>query len=113
MRASAGAAMHLKIARETNLSRLLEDLKEKGFWAVGVDVRADRLWTDCDYSRPTVLVLGNEGRGMRPLVQKHCDDLVKIPMLGKVESLNVSAAAAILLYEVIRQRSAAPTPRGT
>ena len=104
VRASAGAAVHLKIARETNLTQLLERLKDAGFWVVGLDLGAEKLWTEGDYGRPTAIVLGNEGRGIRPLVRRHCDDLVRIPMMGQVESLNVSAATAILMYEVLRQR---------
>ncbi len=104
IKASAGAALHLPIVRETNLNRTLQILKENGYWTVGLDVHTDKLWTDYDYSCPTVLVLGNEGHGLRPLVRRNCDELVKIPMLGHIESLNVSAAASVILYEVLRQR---------
>jgi 23S rRNA (guanosine2251-2'-O)-methyltransferase len=108
IKASAGAALHLPIVRETNLNRTLQTLKENGYWTVGLDVHTEKLWTDYDYRCPTVLVLGNEGRGLRPLIRRNCDELVKIPMQGRVESLNVSAATAVILYEVLRQRQFSP-----
>lgn len=104
VKASAGAAAHGRVCRETNLSNLLERLKGDGYWIVGLDAEGQELWTVPDYSVPTVLVLGGEGKGIRPLVKKHCDRLVRLPMRGHVSSLNVSVTAGIILYEVLRQR---------
>ncbi len=107
---SAGALDYIPVARVTNLSRLLEELKAAGIWIYGVDPTATKLYTDIDFRGPTGLVFGGEGRGLRPGVLQHCDDRVRIPMSGRVESLNVSAAAAVLLFEAVRQRSL-PAPR--
>ena len=107
VKASAGATAHLQVARATNLSRTLDELKEKGVWIVGADMDGepcDRV----DLTGPICLVIGSEGKGLRPLTRQHCDRLVAIPMLGEgVGSLSASAAASILLYEVSRQRRAA------
>lgn len=103
-RASAGAVEHLPVVRVVNLRDALDRLKEAGCWVVGADANGDRSHTAADLARPVVLVLGEEERGLRELTRKTCDDLVRIPMRGKVASLNVSAAAAILLYEAVRQR---------
>lgn len=102
---SAGAAAHVKIARVVNLANLIEYLKENSVWIVGVEAEAKQSWTDVDYNQPLALVLGAEGKGMHRLVKERCDFLVAIPMFGKVSSLNVSVAAGIVLYEVIRQRT--------
>ena len=105
-KASAGATAHLQVARATNLSRTLDELKEKGVWVVGADMDGepcDRV----DLTGPICLVIGSEGKGLRPLTRQHCDRLVAIPMVaGGVGSLSASAAASILLYEVARQRRA-------
>lgn len=104
IKASAGASAHLPVARATNLSRTLDELKESGVWVVGADMDGepcDRV----DLTGPICLVIGSEGKGLRPLTREHCDRLVAIPMLGEgVGSFSASAAAAILLYEVSRQR---------
>ncbi|MCS7155918.1 MAG: 23S rRNA (guanosine(2251)-2'-O)-methyltransferase RlmB [Bacteroidota bacterium] len=104
LKTSAGAAVHLAIARATNLVRALQTLKQAGFWVIGADQGADRLLWEQDYSGPTALVIGNEGKGIRPLVRRHCDALVRIPMRGQVASLNASVAAAVLLYAALEDR---------
>lgn len=105
-RASAGAVAHLPVVRVGNIVRTIDELKRNGWWVVGVDPAGDRLWTEFRYDGPIVIVLGGEQRGVRRLVREHCDAVVRLPMRGKVESLNVSVAAGIVLYEVVRQRSA-------
>jgi len=104
VRVSAGATEHMHIARVTNLVRTLEDLKERGLWVVGTVAEGGRAPWEVDQTSPTVLVLGAEGKGLRPLVLRVCDERVRIPMAGQVSSLNVAAAASITLYEVLRQR---------
>src|SRR6202165_1996736 len=101
---SAGASEHLPIAKVTNISRALEELKEKDLWVVGLDERGEQTYDAVDYKMHCAIVLGAEGKGLHDLVRKHCDFLVSIPMLGKVPSLNVSVAAGVVLYEVVRQR---------
>jgi 23S rRNA (guanosine2251-2'-O)-methyltransferase len=103
-KASAGASEHLPIARVTNIARTVEELKAKNIWIVGLDERAPQAYDALDYRMDCALVLGAEGKGVHDLVRKKCDFLVSIPMLGKVPSLNVSVAAAIVLYEIVRQR---------
>jgi len=106
-RASAGAVEHLPVAVVTNLARYLEEVKGPDLWVYGAtgDTTARTMW-DTDLSAGTALVFGAEGRGLRPLVRRMCDALVAIPLHGQVESLNVSVAAAVLLYEARRQRDA-------
>ncbi len=104
VKASAGASEYLPIARVTNTGRALEELKSRNIWTVGLDERADKLYDQLDYKMDCALVLGAEGHGLHEQVRKKCDFLVKLPMLGKVPSLNVSVAAAIVMYEVARQR---------
>ncbi len=101
---SAGAVNFLKISKAKNLSRAIELLKENDFWIVGSSPEVDRTLVEIDYNLPIGLVVGNEGRGIRPSILKKCDFVVKIPMLGKVQSLNVSVSTGILLYEILRQR---------
>jgi 23S rRNA (guanosine2251-2'-O)-methyltransferase len=103
---SAGALDHMLVARVGNISRLIEDLKEAGIWVFGLDPSASTYFTAIDMTGPIALVLGGEGEGIRPGVLKGCDGRVSIPMKGKVGSLNVSAAAAVTLFEAVRQRSA-------
>jgi 23S rRNA (guanosine2251-2'-O)-methyltransferase len=103
-KASAGASEHLPVAKVTNIARTLEDLKSKNIWTVGLDQRGKQSYDGIDYNMDCAVVLGAEGRGLHDLVAKKCDFLVSIPMLGKVPSLNVSVAAGIVLYEVVRQR---------
>src|SRR5215472_16986690 len=102
-RASAGALAHLPVAKVTNLSRAMEELKEAGYWLVGLDERADKNYTEVDYTSPTGIVMGGED-GMHDLTRKRCDFLVSLPTGGPVKSLNVSVAAGIVLFEALRQR---------
>jgi 23S rRNA (guanosine2251-2'-O)-methyltransferase len=106
IKASAGAAAYIKVVRVKNLVAAIQEMKERGLWIVGVDPGGTKNWTDFDYTTGTALVLGGEHRGLRRLVREHCDILVQIPMLGQIASLNVSVAAGIVLYEVVRQRGA-------
>jgi 23S rRNA (guanosine2251-2'-O)-methyltransferase len=106
-KASAGAMAHLRIAREVNIARALETLKEAGVWTVGLAGDAARRYDEIDYTVPTAFVLGAEGTGLRRLVRERCDWLAAIPMRGHVGSLNVSAAAAVALFEARRQRDRA------
>ncbi len=101
---AAGALSHLKVARVTNLARAIERLKEKGLWVVGAAGEAKTRWFEFDFTRPVAVVLGSEGYGLRPNIKNKCDALLSLPMLGRVNSLNVSAAAAVFFYEVVRQR---------
>lgn len=103
-KASAGAAVRMPVALTTNIVQSLELLKERGFWVIGADMEGELVYTGADYRRPLALVVGAENKGLSRLVKDKCDMLVKIPMGGKAESLNVSVAGAILLYEVRRQR---------
>jgi 23S rRNA (guanosine2251-2'-O)-methyltransferase len=103
-KASAGASEHLPVAKVTNISRGLEELKSKGLWIVGLDERGKQSYDSVDYRMHCAIVLGAEGKGLHDLVSKKCDFLVSIPMLGRVPSLNVSVAAGVVLYEVVRQR---------
>ena len=104
-KAAAGALEHLPVVRIGNVSQTLEMLKKRGFWIYGLDQRGSQLYSETDYARPTVLVLGGEGQGLHELVKKHCDLLVRIPMAGAISSLNVSVAAGIVLFEWRRRHS--------
>ena len=108
-RASAGALEHVHLARIGNVVQSLEALKARGVWVVGFDAAGTERWDAVDYRRPVALVLGGEGKGIRRLVREHCDHLVSLPLFGHVASLNVSVAAGIALYEVIRQRGVVPS----
>src|SRR6185437_14154901 len=103
-KASAGASEHLPIAKVTNIARTLEELKSKNLWTVGLDERGTQSYEALDYKMDCAVVLGGEGKGLHDLVRRKCDFLVAIPMLGKVPSLNVSVAAGVVLYEIVRQR---------
>ena len=105
LRAAAGAAEHLSIARTTNLTGCLERLKGLGYWVCGADMDGGTPLDRADLARPLVMVVGGEHSGVRPGIRQHCDLLVRIPMAGRVGSLNASVAAGILLYEVSRRRS--------
>ncbi len=105
-RASAGALAHLPVARVKNLARAIEQVKESGYWLVGMDERAEKSYSAVDLRRPVGIVLGGEGEGLHELIRKRCDFLVSIPTTGPVRSLNVSVAAGIMLFEVVRQRRA-------
>jgi 23S rRNA (guanosine2251-2'-O)-methyltransferase len=102
--ASAGALEHIRLIHAVNLVRTLEVLKEKGFWIFGLDHRAEQDCFHVDFTGPSVLVIGGEGKGIRPLVMKTCDHLVSIPQQGAVTSLNASVAGAVVMYEAYRQR---------
>jgi 23S rRNA (guanosine2251-2'-O)-methyltransferase len=104
VKASAGAAEHLRIARVVNLVRALEDLKRQNIWVIGLDERGAADYDQFDLTGDLVLVLGREGAGLHDLVRHTCDHLLRIPMAGGVSSLNVSAAGAVVLYEAYRQR---------
>jgi 23S rRNA (guanosine2251-2'-O)-methyltransferase len=107
VKASAGAAEHVRIARVVNMTRSLEQLKQRGIWCVGLDERGTMDYDAFDYTANCVLVLGREGAGLHDLVRKTCDQLLRIPMAGAVSSLNVSVAGAVVLYEAARQRRTA------
>ena len=106
VKASAGAAEHLRIARVVNLVRALEELKKQNIWVIGLDERGTSDYDQFDLTGNCVLVLGREGAGLHDLVRRTCDHLLRIPMAGGVSSLNVSAAGAVVLYEAFRQRRA-------
>jgi 23S rRNA (guanosine2251-2'-O)-methyltransferase len=103
--AAAGALEYARVARVTNLVRTLLEIKERAIWVYGFEARAGRTYLDLDYRRGCALVLGGEGHGLHRLVREACDELACIPLQGPVESLNVSVAAAVVLYEAVRQRS--------
>ena len=104
---AAGAAETVPLVPVVNLARTLRDLKERGVWLVGTDDAADKTLFEADLAGPLALVMGSEGEGMRRLTRECCDLLVSIPMAGAVESLNVSVAAGVALFEAVRQRSSA------
>ncbi|TLY30390.1 MAG: 23S rRNA (guanosine(2251)-2'-O)-methyltransferase RlmB [Ignavibacteria bacterium] len=101
---SAGASEYVPVAKVVNVANTLEELKQKGFWIIGTDPKAERLYTEVDYAGSIAIVIGNEGKGIRPLVKEKCDFLVKIPLFGSIESLNASVAGALILYEGVRKR---------
>jgi 23S rRNA (guanosine2251-2'-O)-methyltransferase len=103
-RASAGALAHLPVARVKNLVRAMEQMKEAGYWLIGLDERAEKCHTDVDLTGPVGIVLGREGEGLHDLTRKRCDFLVSLPTSGPVRSLNVSVSAGVMLFEVVRQR---------
>jgi 23S rRNA (guanosine2251-2'-O)-methyltransferase len=105
-RASAGALAHLPVARVKNLVRAMEEMKEAGYWLIGLDERVEKKYTDADFLGQVGIVLGGEGEGLHELTRKRCDFLVSIPTTGPVRSLNVSVAAGVVLFEVVRQRNA-------
>jgi 23S rRNA (guanosine2251-2'-O)-methyltransferase len=103
-KASAGAIAHLQICQVTNLSSALQQLKKAGLWVFGTTKDADQSLYQADFSGPLCLVMGSEEKGLRPLTRKQCDFLVSIPMQGGLDSLNASTAAAVVLFEIVRQR---------
>jgi 23S rRNA (guanosine2251-2'-O)-methyltransferase len=104
-KAAAGALEYLPVVRIGNVTKTLEDLKQKGFWIYGLDERGDQSYDQIDFVSPTVIVLGGEGHGLHHLVQKHCDFLIRIPLAGKISSLNVSVASGVVLFEWKRRQS--------
>ena len=104
-KASAGAVEHLAVAQVRNLADFLLAARDAGAWSYGADGDARTAYTQPDYRGSVVLVMGSEGKGLRPRVAKVCDQLVALPLAGRIESLNVNAAAAVLIYEIVRQRS--------
>lgn len=105
-RASAGALAHLPVAKVTNLARSMEELKEAGYWLVGLDEQGEKKYTEVDYTTPTGIVMGSEGKGLHELTRKRCDFVVSLPTTGPVKSLNVSVATGVVLFEALRQRHA-------
>lgn len=103
-KSSAGALDHVKVSKVANLNRLIDQLKINNIWVIGADGSAEKEYTDWDWTQPSALVLGAEGSGLHRLVAANCDVLVNIPMYGKIESLNVSVAAGVVLFEARRQR---------
>jgi 23S rRNA (guanosine2251-2'-O)-methyltransferase len=112
VKASAGAAEHVRLARVVNLVRAMEQVKAAHIWCVGLDERGVADYTEYDFTSPCMIVLGREGAGLHDLVRRTCDHLLRIPMAGKVASLNVSAAGAVVLFEARRQRRAAARRTG-
>jgi 23S rRNA (guanosine2251-2'-O)-methyltransferase len=104
-RAAAGALEHLPVARVPNLARAMEEVKEAGYWLVGLDERSEKKLTELDLTVPTGIVLGGEGKGLHELIRTRCDFLASIPTSGPVRTLNVSVAAGIALFEAVRQRT--------
>lgn len=104
-KSAAGATEYVKVAKVQNLNRLIDELKVRNVWVVGTSGEAAKDYTDWDWRLPTALVLGGEGRGLHRLTAEKCDILVRIPMYGKIESLNVSVAAGVILFEAKRQRA--------
>ena len=105
VKTSAGATEHVKIAQVNNLANAIDELKENGFWIVGSSLENAKPYTEVDYKIPIALIVGNEEKGIRKLTADKCDFLVQILMTGKLQSLNVSVATGILLFEIIRQRN--------
>ncbi len=108
---SAGAVSHARLCRIGNVAQTIERLKKHGIWVIGTDAKAKKNYTDFDFTMNCCIVIGSEGKGMRDLVKKSCDELVSIPLLGKTSSLNASVSAAIVMYEVVRQRQAIKQPQ--
>ena len=104
VKTSTGATEHLMIAKVSNLSQSLDILKDNGFWIIGTSLLNSKDYGELDYKMPVCVIMGNEEKGIRPAILKKCDFLVKIPLMGRLQSLNVSVAAGIILFEIIRQR---------
>jgi len=104
-KAAAGALEHLPVVRVANINRALEELKQRGFWIYGLDERGAETYDQVEYASPAAVVLGGEGKGLHEQVRKHCDALVRIPVVGPISSLNVSVAAGVMLFEWRRRRS--------
>ncbi|AEM79622.1 23S rRNA (guanosine(2251)-2'-O)-methyltransferase RlmB [Thermoanaerobacter wiegelii] len=104
VKTSAGAVEHMRIAKVSNINNTIRGLKERGLWIVGTDVNAGKSFEELDYDFPLAIVIGSEGKGVSKLVLQNCDFVVKIPMKGKINSLNASVAASILIYQVVSKR---------
>lgn len=104
IKASAGALEYLWVTKCSSSIQTIETLKENGFWVIGTDLDAETLHNQIDYEMPICLVLGNEGKGLSKAILKHCDFVIKVPILGKVQSLNVSVSAGVMLYEMLNKR---------
>lgn len=105
VKTSSGAVNYIPIAKETNLVNSIKYLKDNGFWIIGTDMLAKKFTYEMDFKRPVVLVLGSEGKGIRKIIQDNCDDFIRIPMTGKLDSLNVSVSAGVVMYEILRQKN--------
>lgn len=105
IKTSAGAAEHAKICLVNNLVNTIKVLKDNGFWVIGASLEESKDYSSMDYKLPAALIIGNEEKGLRRLTAENCDFLIKIPMQGKIQSLNVSVAAGIILFEILRQRN--------
>lgn len=103
-KSSVGAIEHVKIAKVTNINSTIEELKQKGIWVYGADIRAEEYSYQVNFSGPCAIIIGNEGRGISKLTVQKCDKLIKIPMVGKINSLNASVAGGIIMYEVLKGR---------
>ena len=104
VKASAGTSAHVPVARVANLNNAMQTLREEGVWLMGLAADGPSLFDKVDYTVPVALVIGGEGKGLRPLVRSNCDEVVRLPIAGHADSLNASVAAALVLYEVFRQR---------
>lgn len=104
LKTSAGAVEHMQIARVNNINETINYLKEEGIWICGTDMETDTYYNEQDYNMPIAIVIGSEGKGMSRLTKENCDFIVKIPMKGKINSLNASVSAGIVMYEVLRNR---------
>jgi 23S rRNA (guanosine2251-2'-O)-methyltransferase len=103
-RTSAGAIEHIPVARVANISQAIETLKKNGIWITGIEVSGKVDYANVDFTLPSAIVIGSEGKGLSPLVRKHCDTVARIPMKGEINSLNASVAAALVMHQAFRQR---------
>lgn len=103
-KSASGALEYMRVARVTNLVNTIDELKQKGIWVYGADMDG-QMWCEQDYGGPVALVIGSEGKGIGRLVAEHCDAMISLPMSGKINSLNASVAAGVLMYEITRQRN--------
>ncbi|MBI5404044.1 MAG: 23S rRNA (guanosine(2251)-2'-O)-methyltransferase RlmB [Ignavibacteriae bacterium] len=110
-RTSAGAIEYVHIAKVTNICQTIDWLKEQGVWVYGLDMKGEKAYNQLSYTAPLAIVIGGEGKGIRESVRKACDEIVRIPLFGKVSSLNVSVAAGVILFEIAAQRTEAKIPR--
>ncbi|HXY54755.1 MAG TPA: 23S rRNA (guanosine(2251)-2'-O)-methyltransferase RlmB [Nitrospirota bacterium] len=107
---AAGALEYVPVVKVANIANVLEELKKEGVWVAGAEAAGEMLYWDADFVRPTAIVLGGEDKGVRRLVRERCDYLLSLPLMGSISSLNVSVAAGVLLYEVLRQRRGKDSP---